>query len=65
MAMLIALETGMRSSEIVYISKDWVQGASLRIPDTKNDSVRNVPMERFFSKHHSQTVSQFKIGSKV
>lgn len=41
---LIALETAMRLGEICSIDKGQVRGKYLRLPDTKNGTVRNVPL---------------------
>lgn len=44
LAMLIALETGMRSSEITELDVKWLRGKILYLPDSKNSDAREVPL---------------------
>ena len=43
---VLALETGMRRGEIAAIRREWIdwQQRFIRLPDTKNGSVRDVPL---------------------
>jgi len=43
---LLALKTGMRSGEIVGLTWDRVQPVFVRLPETKNDDARDVPLSR-------------------
>ena len=45
-AFLFAIETGMRSGEILSLTPKRVSGAVAHLPRTKNDSKRDVPLSR-------------------
>lgn len=45
-AMLLALETGMRSSEIIGLAWSQVRGKHVHLPMTKNGAERDVPLSR-------------------
>lgn len=46
MCLLFALETGMRSGEIVRLQRSMIRGKSAILPDTKSGKEREVPLVR-------------------
>jgi integrase len=41
---VLAIETAMRRSEIVGLRREWIKGKIVTLPDTKNGTVRRVPL---------------------
>ena len=43
---VLAVETGMRRSELVYLQRSWIRGRVAFLPETKNGTARSVPLSR-------------------
>lgn len=41
---VLAVETGMRRSELAGLRREWIAGRVARLPDTKNGTARSVPL---------------------
>lgn len=41
---VLAVETGMRRSELAGLRREWITGRVARLPDTKNGTARSVPL---------------------
>ncbi len=42
----IAIETAMRRGEIIGMRREWIKGPVVTLPDTKNGTVRKVPLSK-------------------
>lgn len=43
---VLAIETAMRRGEIIGMRREWIRGAVVTLPDTKNGTVRKVPLSK-------------------
>ena len=43
---IMAVETAMRRSEIVFLNRSWIRGRVAYLPDSKNGSARSVPLSK-------------------
>ena len=60
---ILAIETAMRRGEIISMRREWIKGAVVTLPDTKNGTIRKVPL----SKRALSALSELpiNIGGKV